>query len=374
MQITELLYILPAALTAYVVSYMSIPVIQRIGDFLYKLQEEDQKLRDDGLKESLAGIGVFGAVLISFMLWGQPASLETFPYLVAAMVVLLMVGYKDDVESRETRRNLFLRFVAAFVLVAGIGYMSPLSLLSGESADVLTGLYSAGSIVLVMLIIISFEKLEEINGLGAGISVIISGLLGIWFWGTGNLSMTILSFSFTAAMTAFLTWPIHPNSFKIGRTGSAAMGFMVAYLSISFLSLNAASVAEPFYVENAVPLLTGLLVIPLLTILLSGISLLGVDTSKQETDTDLLSDEWKEAGLQDFHITFIFGIISLMVTGLSILISGTTPFMQIALLVAFGLILTKSIRLQATYAQLMTRMKRDNGEKRNSKTVYNSSN
>lgn len=372
MQITELLYILPAVLTAYVVCYMSIPVIQKIGDFLYRLQQEDSQSRDQGMKGSLAGIGVFGAVLISFMLWGQPSALETFPYLIAAMAVLFMVGYKDDIESRETRRNLFLRFVAAFVLVAGSGFMSPLSILSGESAGLISGLYSSAAIVLVMLIIIAFEKLEQLNGLGAGMAVIISGLLGIWFWGAGNLSMTILSFSFSAAMIAFLTWSIHPHSFTIGRTGSAAMGFMIAYLSISFLSLNAASPAEPFYIEYAAPFLTGLLVIPLLAIILSGFSLFGDDTDA--TGTDLLSDEWKEAGLQDFHVAFIFGIISLAVTGLSFLITGTTPYMQIVLLIAFGFILTRSIRLQTTFTLLLKRTERQRSDKRSNKTVYDSTN
>lgn len=71
--------------------------------------------------------------MISFLLWGQSSSVASFPYLIAAVAVLFLVGYKDDIESRETARNHFLRFVAALMLMTGSN--------TGEIGDE-TGLFS----------------------------------------------------------------------------------------------------------------------------------------------------------------------------------------------------------------------------------------
>jgi len=220
----ELLYIVPAVITAFLITYITIPVLQSgINAFNIRISKNDT---DSGIDSSTASaIGIFVSVLITFYLWGGSGAVHSYSYLVAAIFLFLLSEYNSSSIRMGWVNVLFFRISAAAVLVMG----------AGININDLGGLLGIGtvsypvavfiSIVFILAFSHSLNHLDRGSGLSGGVVVIATGFMGIWFWMAGFLGFAILSFIIAASMIGFLVYNINPDELKLGATGSRAIFF-----------------------------------------------------------------------------------------------------------------------------------------------------
>jgi len=169
----------------------------------------------------LGGVAIAGAVLMVAAL--VPGRSGQAWLLIAASVVLAIVGLVDDVRPIRPQTKLVAQLLVASVL-AGSGLT--LGLTQVVALDQL--------ITVVWLVGLSnaFNLLDNMDGLAAGIGFIASAFRLVFFLQDGNLEGAILAGILCGALAGFLVFNFQPASIFMGDTGSLFIGLMVGGLNV----------------------------------------------------------------------------------------------------------------------------------------------
>ena len=194
----------------------------------------------------LGGVGIALAILIGALVTGAAAAL---PVPIAAAFLVFIVGLVDDVMTLTPATKLIAEIALAAMLVY-FGFE-----LNWVESRLLN---SVLTIAWVVGLTNAFNLLDNMDGLCAGIAVVVSGMLlaGIMTGGApteaGN-QMTVLALLLGATL-AFLMFNFPPASVFMGDSGALFLGFALASLTLSPQGIRgsrtdvAAVVAGPVFV------------------------------------------------------------------------------------------------------------------------------
>jgi len=346
MSINDLIIIFPAVITAFVICYLSMPVIIRVAEIKNLIDSPDDVRKiHDSVMPTLGGIGIFGAFIISFSIWGQAATLVSYPFFIAALFMLFLVGIRDDILMLDPVKKLVVQVAAAALLVAGGGiYITDLG--------GLFGLYTipayAGILISVLVLVTitnAINLIDGIDGLAGGIGVIVASIFGIWFWSAGFLSLAILSFSLAAALIGFLVYNMHPARIFMGDTGAMAIGFILGYLTLEFLSLNAALAGGAWHVSNAVVLAAAILIVPVFDTI--RVFLIRINNRKNpfEADRNHMHHRLIDAGMPAHFASFSLWLANIFVIIVAYGISFLEINFQLAIVAALGFAILPTLKM-----------------------------
>jgi UDP-N-acetylmuramyl pentapeptide phosphotransferase/UDP-N-acetylglucosamine-1-phosphate transferase len=116
-----------------------------------------------------------------------------------------------------------------------------------------------------MLIIINgINLIDGIDGLASGVGILISFVLGLWFYMTGNIACAVMCTALAGALIAFFNFNVFGKKNKIflGDTGSLTTGLVLGVLVVRFLQLEP-SVKGIAVINNAPSFATSLFMLPL---------------------------------------------------------------------------------------------------------------
>lgn len=268
MDLNSLLLVLAGVMSAFGISIVSMPAIIKIAELKHLIDAPDgERKLHERIVPTLGGIGIFSAFIISYSVWGNAGGSEIYPFFIAALFLLFLIGVKDDILVLSPIKKLVVQVVAVSLLVAGGGiFLTDFGGIFGIDA-IHWSIGVVFSIFLMVAIINAFNLIDGIDGLAGGIGVIVSAIFGIWFWGAGYLSLTILSFTLCGALLGFLVFNIYPAKIFMGDTGSMAIGFILGYLSLEFLTLNPQAYGTVWHLENPEIFAISVFIIPIIDIL-----------------------------------------------------------------------------------------------------------
>ena len=251
-------------ITALALTYLIIPSVIKIG-IEKGLTDKPGKRRAHVVETpSLGGIGIFLGMLFSIIMWTPFEQFEDLQYILCGMLILFMIGVKDDISPIPAKRKLVGQILAASILVF-------------KSDVVLTNLYgilgfttlpywlaAAISIFIIIVIVNSFNLIDGINGLSGGVTCVVCGIFGTWFLLTENMGLAILSFSTLGATLAFLKYNVPDGKIFMGDTGSLILGTMISVLTIRFIELQVnLPVDHPYFYRAAPAMAVSILILPL---------------------------------------------------------------------------------------------------------------
>ena len=255
--------LLPALITAIVISLVAMPAIIKIASLKKLTDEPDgERKRHEHIVPTLGGIGIFASFLISFSVWGDAESLQSYPYFVAALFMLFLIGVKDDILVLSPLKKLLIQFIASAEIVIG----------GGVVLRNLEGLFGAHQIpwavgviittLIIVIIINAYNLIDGIDGLAGGIGMIIAIIAGGWFLISGFSTMATLSFVLAGAIWGFLIFNFYPAKIFMGDTGAMAVGFILAYILLQFVTFNQTHPESAFHISNAPIYAVALFIIP----------------------------------------------------------------------------------------------------------------
>lgn len=239
-----------------------IPSIVRIARAKNLVDNPNSRTSHSGSIPSLGGIGIFAAIGITMLLFVNISGCVHCQYFLAGLFVMFFVGLKDDIFPLTPYKKMIGQIIAATMLVV----------LGGVNISDFHGLFGLSqipmyasiplSIFFVIAITNSINLIDGIDGLAAGVGIIISITLGLWFMVSGHIQLGLLSLAIVGSFGAFMFFNISKGENKIflGDTGSLILGFSVAYLSIQFLELNL--IPSVYQISAAPAVLFGILIIP----------------------------------------------------------------------------------------------------------------
>ncbi|MBN3582419.1 undecaprenyl/decaprenyl-phosphate alpha-N-acetylglucosaminyl 1-phosphate transferase [Algoriphagus aestuarii] len=253
-----------AILTAFSVGFLVYPILI---SFLKKMKLGDipggRKIHTAFIP-SMGGIGFVCAAGVAVGIWGWQFPLPDLRYLLGAILLMFLVGLRDDIVELKASRKLLGQIVAVMlVVVAADIRIRTFHGFLGIGELNLAFSYVFSSIVLLALTN-GFNLIDGLDGLAGTIAIISLSILGTWFYIQGIESYALLSFVFLGGVLSFMVFNWHPAKIFMGDTGSLTLGFTLATLIIAFMEINEALPVGTFLkVEPTFSMSVALMIFPL---------------------------------------------------------------------------------------------------------------
>ncbi len=257
------LEIVSSFITSFVITYVATPSIIRVAHQKQLFDKPNQRKVHSSQIPNLGGLAIFAGILISITIWMDFVNRE-FQYFVTACIIILFIGLKDDILVIAPLTKMAGQAVAALVLIFG-GDVRVTNLYG------LFGIYDINfyvsiilSFFIILMIINSYNFIDGIDGLAAGIGVLNTAIMGVLFFVIDKMEYCILASALIASLIAFLRFNLSKGELKIfmGDTGSLLVGILISILAIKLSELNLAD-NNPYFIHSAPAVLFGILVIPL---------------------------------------------------------------------------------------------------------------
>lgn len=230
--------ILLGYVTAFTLSYFALPAIIAVANAKKLYDRPNERSAHEAPTPSLGGIGIFAGAICGIILWAPVQTFGLLQYVLAALVLIFLLGVKDDLIPMAPGKKLLGQILAALILV----YKSHVKI---TSFDGIFGIYElpgllgfALSMVIIVGIVNAFNLIDGIDGLAGSIGLLTCLSLGSWFYLADHIEFAVVAFSLAGALAAFLKFNFSPARIFMGDTGAMLIGTVCAVLAIKFIELN----------------------------------------------------------------------------------------------------------------------------------------
>ncbi len=257
--------IILAFLSAFLVTYITIPAIIRVANEKHLFDFPDNIRKTHVYKiPTLGGVAIFAGAVISSTFFIDFHEVSYLSYMFSAIIILFFIGIKDDIIPLTPAKKFAAQLISALIIV----FKCDIRLTSLYGLWGFNTLYYEWSVILtvftILVVINSFNLLDGINGLAGGIGVIVCFTFAYFLYMLGKPQLVIFGMAMVGALLGFLRYNfIKDAKIIMGDTGSLTLGLFVAILCIEFIEINAKSF-NPILKPSFVPVFSfTILIIPL---------------------------------------------------------------------------------------------------------------
>lgn len=191
-----------------------------------------------------------------------------FFFLICGLTLLYLSGIKDDLVGLRYRTKFFIQVIAAS--------MFPLAGLWINNLYGLVGIYELSpyigiplTILMTVFIINAINLIDGIDGLASGLSIIALSILGSLYLYYSQWVYAMFAFSALGTLLPFFYYNVFGRADRctkifMGDTGSLTLGYILAFLTISYATVNPA--IHP-YSEGTIMIAFSPLIVPAFDVL-----------------------------------------------------------------------------------------------------------
>ena len=189
---------------------------------------------------TLGGIAIFFSFVFTSVVMLNGNEMPELIYIITPAMLIFFVGLKDDIITVPPVKKIIAQLVAASIIIfmGKIRFTNLHGLFGIEEIGLIPGVLITGFTIVV--IINSFNLMDGIDGLAAGLSMLATIVFGSWFLLSGHYQYAILSFALVGATLGFFYFNVYGKRYKIfmGDTGSLVLGTILSVLVIRFNEFN----------------------------------------------------------------------------------------------------------------------------------------
>ncbi|MEQ8928196.1 MAG: MraY family glycosyltransferase, partial [Fulvivirga sp.] len=186
----------------------------------------------------------------------------------------------------------------------------------------------------------SFNLIDGIDGLSGTLGFIIISSFGVWFYLTGNMSLSFISFAFLGGIMAFLVYNWYPSKIFMGDTGALMIGFLIGCLAIYFININFnLDPSSPLRFSATIGTAICILIVPLTDTLRIFILRILSAKSPLHADNNHIHHALLMLDLNHAQSTLVLGVVNLLFIGLAILGKEWSEFQLLSSSILLALLL-----------------------------------
>lgn len=337
--------------TAFGVVLFSTPSLIKVAILkrLFDEPTEGRKLHKR-VTPTIGGIIIFAGTFFSFVLWFPSdallnidvgnssylknalalevtkSALNDFKYILATVLILFFVGVKDDIIGTSPIKRLAAHVIVALIIVlmADIRVKSMHGIFNIYEIPFWSSIFI--SLFAIIVTINAFNFIDGIDGLAAGIGVIASTIFGIWFYMSHDIVMSLLAFSLSGSLFAFLFFNFSPASIFMGDSGSTTIGLMLSVLALKAIGTPNAELSSTIIGEIQRPIFVmAILSYPLLDTLRIFLYRTVKGVSPFEADRNHIHHALLDTGMNHRSVSFTLYGANLFIIALSVAFRGLSP-------------------------------------------------
>lgn len=170
----------------------------------------------------MGGLGIF--LSFTSIVLASSAFVQHDWLILFAFLIMFITGLIDDLIELRPIYKLMAQVIASFIIVYK-GYIF------GDGNLGLLGI--PVTFIFVIGITNAINLLDNMDGLSAGVSSIVSFISGILALLSGNVPTAMLAFIITGSTLGFLFYNFNPAKIFMGDCGSLFLGYSLSFLTIS---------------------------------------------------------------------------------------------------------------------------------------------
>lgn len=218
-----------------ILSAAMIPLIIKVGNQLGIVAHMNKRTVH---KHEIARIGGY-AIYISSLI-GSMLFLKTDHQINAILIsgfIIFMVGLYDDVHDLSPKVKLIFEMLAALiVIVYGQVYIKGFGYFPSDAMTLLSGIVT---LFWIIGITNAINLIDGLDGLSAGISIIVLVTISVTSILSGRSDIAALSLVLAGSIMGFLFFNFHPAKIFMGDCGALYIGFMISVISLLGFGYNA---------------------------------------------------------------------------------------------------------------------------------------
>ncbi|MGE4587195.1 MAG: SLBB domain-containing protein [Mangrovibacterium sp.] len=359
--------LLASLLTGFVLTYLVIPSVVSLSGTKKLFDCPDKRKLNKVDVPTLGGVGIFIGLTVSSILFIQPGNAWELRYLLLAVIIMFFVGITDDMLVISARKKFILEIVTGLILVllGDFRITLPYGLFNAELFC--NGISVPLSVLMFVFLINAMNLIDGIDGLAAGVALIVSLFLGIWFFLAGHFNYAVVCMALTGSLAAYLRFNVFGRKNKIfmGDTGSLILGVFLAAMVIRFNELNMTA-PEAVRFLNPPQIVLGMMIVPVTDTLRVFIIRLRHGRSPFSPDMNHFHHLLIKTGMNHIQATAVLIAYMIFFTLLAILLetAGVDPNIAFPLLLAMsfsfvGLLVAKTRRMEEKHAARLMSVRED---------------
>lgn len=215
--------IIEVFITATFVSYLIMPLVRKVSMKIGYLDHPKNTKVHAHPTPLLGGVGIFISFVIGLVTASSLIADPRVQSILIGSTFLLIVGLVDDKFGMMPEVKLLAQFLAAMVVIK-----------TGIRIEFFHNYYLNTIVTYLWLVGItnSFNLLDNMNGLSAGIAGIAAVFFGIVMWVGNQIGVAVISFALAGASFGFLKHNFPRANIFMGDTGSLVIGYVLASTAI----------------------------------------------------------------------------------------------------------------------------------------------
>jgi UDP-GlcNAc:undecaprenyl-phosphate/decaprenyl-phosphate GlcNAc-1-phosphate transferase len=327
-------------ITAFIITFLAIPAIITVAKARKLFDLPNNRSSHDTPTPSLGGIGIFGGVICGIILWTPSEYFDQLQYIIAAIILLFLVGTRDDLVPIPPFKKLIVQILAALILVykAKVVIHDWWGLLGVNALPDLAAFIF--SLVAIVGIINAFNLTDGIDGLAGSIGLFCTLFFGGWFYVSGHIEWSVVAFSLAGALTAFLKFNFTPAKIFMGDTGSLLIGLICGVMAIEFINLNQSLPnGHPYFCAGAPVVALSTLFIPIYDTLRVFVRRMSKGHSPFHADKTHLHHMLLDGGFSHVQSTAILLVVNALLVVSSLLLQPLGVNKMLAVLAVLAVLL-----------------------------------
>ena len=223
-------YIILSFIVAFFISLASVPIVSKITTDLGIIAQTNKRTIHQGIIPRTGGYAIYFSFLIATMIFLKTDT-QINSMLIGGFIVFL-TGYIDDMYDIKPMYKMTGQIAGALIVIfyGGISLKGfTLPLIPSSISYVLAIIITIGWIVGITNAI---NLIDGLDGLCAGISIIVLFTISMTSLTKGRTDIASLSLLLAGAIAGFLVYNFHPASVFMGDCGALFIGFMIAVISL----------------------------------------------------------------------------------------------------------------------------------------------
>lgn len=213
---------------------------------------------------SMGGIPIMTGVFFSVLLWFTFPELTQSRSLLFGVVIMFIVGLRDDIVNMSAFHKLIGQLAAALLVVVygGVQLTSMYGVFGVHEITPWLGIPL--SLFTIIVLTNAFNLIDGVDGLAGTVSLVALVFFGVWFELTGLHLYAAIAATFAGGLVGFLMFNWSPAKIFMGDTGALAIGLLLASFSILFIDHNySLADASPFKFTGSVSTAIAVMILPI---------------------------------------------------------------------------------------------------------------
>ncbi|MDF2608125.1 MAG: glycosyl transferase 4 family protein [Bacillales bacterium] len=216
-------------LAPFITALLITPLVIKFAVKIGAVDKPDHRKVHQKVMPRLGGLAIFLGLVVGFFVSGMYT--EQVTGIVAGVILIVAVGFADDIYQLSAKWKLLGQLIAAG-LVVGSGLMINVISIPFMGAYDLGFLAYPVTVLWIVGITNAINLIDGLDGLSAGVSSIVIGTIAVLAFVAAKILILTIALIALGATLGFLFHNFHPAKIFMGDVGSLLLGFIIAIISL----------------------------------------------------------------------------------------------------------------------------------------------